>query len=164
MPLLTWEVQTPFLGKRQHALIISYNLGHSNIIHCFSSPACLLWRHPLAKHPTSLFTSAELVHKLYLKSRRKLSVHCLLHTCFQYSLLSFRASTVYTCSTFSVLSKTMVFLSATVVQGRCFYMRFTQMQCRKCCNNCFDVYKLLMSNDIDRPPASWSIYCGDEKQ
>ena len=23
---------------------------------------------------------------------------------------------------------------------------------------CFDVYKLLMSNDIDRPPASWSIY------
>ena len=29
---------------------------------------------------------------------------------------------------------------------------------------CFDVYKLLMSNDIDRPPASWSIYCGDEKQ
>ena len=22
---------------------------------------------------------------------------------------------------------------------------------------CFDVYKLLMSNDIDRPPASWSI-------
>ena len=28
----------------------------------------------------------------------------------------------------------------------------------------FDAYKLLMSNDIDRPPASWSIYCGDEKQ
>ena len=27
---------------------------------------------------------------------------------------------------------------------------------------CFDVYKLLMSNDIDHLPASWSIYCGDE--
>ena len=35
------------------------------------------------------------------------------------SLLSFGASMVYTCSTFSVLSKTMVFLSATVVQGGC---------------------------------------------
>ena len=44
------------------------------------------------------------------------------------------------------------------------FTRFTQMQCRKCCNNRFDVYKLLMSNDIDHPPASWSIYCGDEKQ
>jgi len=54
------------------------------------------------------------------------------------SLLSFGASTVYTCSTFIVLSKTMVFLNATVVQGGCFYTRFTQMQCRKCC---FDVYK-----------------------
>ena len=31
----------------------------------------------------------------------------------------YRASTVYTCLTFSVLSKTMVLLSATVVQGRC---------------------------------------------
>ena len=72
--------------------------------------------------------------------------------------MSFRASKVHT---YSVLSKTMVFLSATVVQGGCFYTRFTQMQCRKCC---FDVYKLLMTNDIDRPPASWSIYCGDEKQ
>ena len=39
-----------------------------------------------------------------------------------------------------------------------------KLQCRKCCNNRFDVYKLLMSNDIDRPPASWSIYCGDENQ
>ena len=35
------------------------------------------------------------------------------------SLLSFGASTVYTCSMFSVLSKTMVFLSATVEQGDC---------------------------------------------
>ena len=34
----------------------------------------------------------------------------------------------------------MVSLSATVVQGGCGK-----------CNNCFDVYKLLMSNDIDRP-------------
>ena len=33
---------------------------------------------------------------------------------------------------------------------------------QECCNNCFDVYKLLMSNDIDRLPASWSICCGDE--
>ena len=32
------------------------------------------------------------------------------------------------------------------------FTRFTQMQCRKCCNNCFDVYKLLMSNDNDRLP------------
>ena len=37
------------------------------------------------------------------------------------------------------------------------FTRFTQMQCRK---RCFDMYKLLMSNDIDCPPASWSIYCG----
>ena len=43
------------------------------------------------------------------------------------------------------------------------FTRFTQMHCRKCCNNCFDVYKLPMSNDIDCPSASWSIYCGDEK-
>jgi len=28
--------------------------GHSNIIHWFSSPACILWRHPF---PTSLFMS-----------------------------------------------------------------------------------------------------------
>ena len=73
----------PFLEKRQHVLIISYNLGHSNIIHCFSSATHLLWRHPLAKHPTSLFMSAELVHKLYLKSRGKLRMHCLLHTRFR---------------------------------------------------------------------------------
>ena len=33
------------------------------------------------------------------------------------------------------------------------FTRFTQMQCRKCCNNSFDVYKLLMSNDIDCPSA-----------
>ena len=72
--------------------------------------------------------------------------------------MGFGASTVYT---FSVLSKTMVFLSATIVKGRCFYTRFSQMQYRKCC---FDVYKLLMSNDIGCPPASWSIYCGDVKQ
>ena len=64
------------------------------------------------------------------------------------SLLSFGASTVYTCSTFSVLSKTMVFLSATVVQGGCGkclspgkFTTFTQMQSRKCCNNCFDYNK-----------------------
>ena len=37
------------------------------------------------------------------------------------SLLSFGASTVYTCSTFSVLSKMMVFLSAAVLH------RFTQV-------------------------------------
>ena len=24
------------------------------------------------------------------------------------------------------------------------FTRFTQMQCKKCCNNCFDMYKLLM--------------------
>ena len=72
--------------------------------------------------------------------------------------MSFGASTVYTCSMFSVLSKTMVFLSATVLHR---FMMFTQVQCRKCC---FDVYKLLMSNDIDCPLTSWSIYCGDEKQ
>jgi len=50
---------------------------------------------------------------------------------------------------------------------KCEFTRFTQMrmQCRKCCNNRFDVYKLLLSNDIDRPPhPSWSVYCGDEKQ
>ena len=62
------------------------------------------------------------------------------------SLLSFGASMVYTCLTFSVLSKTMVFLSATIVQGGCGkclspwkFTRFTQMQYRKCCNNCFDM-------------------------
>ena len=51
----------------------------------------------------------------------------------------------------------MVFVTATVVH------RFTQMQCRKCC---FDVYKLLMSNDIDRPPPhpGASTVHGDEKQ
>ena len=40
------------------------------------------------------------------------------------------------------------------------FTRFTQMQCRKCCNNCFDVYKLLMSNDNDRllhPGASSTV-------
>ena len=89
-------------------------LGHSNIIHCFSSPARLLWRHTPPKHPTSLFMSAELVHKLYLKSRGLFTAHSVFG-----SLLSFGASTVYTCSMFSVLSKTMVFLSATVVQGGC---------------------------------------------
>ena len=60
------------------------------------------------------------------------------------SLLTFGTSMVYTCSAFSVLSKTMVFLSATVVQEGWFYTRLTQMQCRKCCNNCFYVYKLLI--------------------
>ena len=39
--------------------------------------------------------------------------------CSQHSLLSFGASMVYTCSTFSMLRRTMVFLSATVVQGGC---------------------------------------------
>ena len=58
------------------------------------------------------------------------------------SLLSVGASTVYTCSMFSMLSKTMVFLSATIVHR---FMRFTQMQCRKCC---FDVYKLLLTARI----------------
>ena len=28
------------------------------------------------------------------------------------------------------------------------FTRFTQMQCRKCCNNRFDVYKLLMNNVV----------------
>ena len=27
------------------------------------------------------------------------------------------------------------------------------MKCRKCCNSRRDMYKLLMSNDIGRPPA-----------
>ena len=41
---------------------------------------------------------------------------------------------------------------------------------RKCCNNCFYMYKCKVSyinvdcsSDIDRPPASWSIYY-DENQ
>ena len=88
-----------------------------------------------------------------LKSRGKLCMHCLLHT-----FSEFRGQ--YSLHMFDAQHATLKFT------------RFTQMQCRKCCNNCFDVYKLLMSNDIDHPspppppppPASWSIYCGDEKQ
>ena len=76
------------------------------------------------------------------------------------SLLSFGASTVYTCSTFSVLSKTMDGVLECNRSSRRVLLH--EDQCRN--NNCFDVYKLLMSNDIDRLPASWSIYCGDEKQ
>ena len=57
----------------------------------------------------------ELVHKLYLKSRGKLRVYCLLHTMF----IGFQNQYSYMCLTFSVLSKTMVFLSATIVQGGC---------------------------------------------
>jgi len=47
---------------------------------CFSSPARLLWRHPLPQHPTSLFASAELVHILLEVWGEKLRVHYLLHT------------------------------------------------------------------------------------
>ena len=57
----------------------------------------------------------ELVHKLYLKSRGKLRVRCLLHTMF----IGFMDQYSYVCSTFSVLSKTMVFLSTIIVQGGC---------------------------------------------
>ena len=43
------------------------------------------------------------------------------------------------------------------------FTRFTQMQCRKCC---FDVYKLLMSNDIDHscphPGASTVVMRNNE--
>ena len=56
-PLLTL-----FLGTTSQAIICFRPL------HCFSSPTRLLWGHLLPKHPTSLFTSAEPVHKLNLKS------------------------------------------------------------------------------------------------
>ena len=88
-----------------------YTIGHSNIIHCFSSPARLLWRHPLPKHPTSLFTSAELVPRL-LEVWGKTG-----HALFAAHNISG--------------SKTMVFLRAN-------HCRDTT---RKCCNNCFDMYK-----------------------
>ena len=124
-----------------------------------------------ASQTSSLFTSAGLVHKLYLKSRGKLRVHCLLHTFSvvywllpgQVQFTRVRRSACWArqwCSWVQPWCKEGA--------GNTFYplkfTRFTQMQCRTCCNNCFDVYKLLMSNDIDRPPTSWSIYCGDEKQ
>jgi len=143
---------------------MQWSLGHSSIIHCFSSLACLLWG-----NPTSLFTSAELVHTLYLKSRGNLCVRCLLHTTFSVVyLIEFRGQ--YGLHVFDVQRAEQdsgvleCNRSARRVQEMPSTLKFTQMQCRKCCNNCFDVYKLLMSNDIDHPPASWSIYCGDEKQ
>ena len=71
------------------------------------------------------------------------------------SLLSFGpVRLTCTCSTFSMLSKKIVFLSATVQckEGDSTRSSLRCNACRKCC---FDVYKLLTSNrDIDRPPAS----------
>ena len=123
----------------------------------------------LITHPPPLETSTSqtsylIIHVCRTHSHTILEVWgettCALFTAHNVfgSLLRFVASMVYTCSTLSVLSKTMLFLSATLVQGgygvgNAFYLnftRFTQMQCRKCCNNCFDMYKLLMSNDNDR--------------
>ena len=46
--------------------------GHSNIIHCFSSPARILWRHPL---PTSLFTPAEILSQNKFEVWEKLCTH-----------------------------------------------------------------------------------------
>ena len=84
-------------------------LGHSFIVSLHP------WRHPFPKHPTSLFTSVKVVPR-QLEVWGK-TAHALFaaHN-ISGSLLSVRASMVYTCSTFSVLSKMMVFLSATVVQ------------------------------------------------
>ena len=79
--------------------------------------------------------------------------------------LSFGASTVYTCSMVSVAEQDDGVLECNRSARRVCEMpstlRFTQMQCRKCCDN---IVLTCTSNDIDRLPASWSIYCGDEKQ
>ena len=135
--------------------IVVFVLGHSNIIHCFSSPTSSgdirlpnILRHYL--HLRNLFTN----YIWSLGGNYASTVYC------THVFGSFGASTVCTCSTFSMLSKTMV--SHVLECNRSAQVHDVQ-QCRQCC---FDVYKLhvLMSNDIDRPPASWSICCGDEKQ
>ena len=106
------------------------------IIHCFSSPSRFLWRHPLPKHPTSLFTSTELVHKLYLKSRGKLRMRCLLYTTFlvvywvsgQYGLDMFDAQRaeqddgIFECNRRPRRVREM--------PSTLKFTRFTQMQCR----------------------------------
>ena len=85
-------------------------------------------------------------------------------------LLSFGASTVYTCSKFSVLSKKMVFLSATVVQrgcGKCLLPWSLRDSLR--CNGGSAVIIVLTCTSyqwvmiLTTRAASWSIYCGDEK-
>ena len=50
-----------FDDNRSAELKQFFHLGHSYIIHWFSSPAHLLCTHLLPKHPTSLFMSAELI-------------------------------------------------------------------------------------------------------
>ena len=118
--------------------------------------------HPPPLDPTSLFNVyGTRSQTIYLKSRGKLCVCYLLHTMFL---------VVYWVSgpvRFTLVRRSACWAKwwCSWVQPYCTgslrFMRFTQMQCRKCC---FDVYKLLMNNDIDRPPASLSIYCGDENQ
>jgi len=46
-------------------------LGHSIIIHWFSSPARILWRHPL---PTSLFTPTEILSQNKFEVWEKLCI------------------------------------------------------------------------------------------
>ena len=93
--------------------------------------------------------------KLYLKSRGRLCV-CTVY-CMQ-RLLSFGASTVYTLFDVQraeqedgVLECNRSAKRVREMPSTLKFTRFTQMQWRKCCNNCFDVYKLPMSNDIDHP-------------
>ena len=61
---------------------------------------------------------------------------------------------VYTCSTLSVAEQDDGVLECNRSVRRVWEMpstlRFTQMQCRKCCNN---IVLTCTSNDIDRPPT-----------
>lgn len=64
-------------------------LGHSNIIHWFSSPARILWRHLL---PTSLFTPAEFFPRTNLKSGKNCAFPFLSHH-ISCSLLTIKGQT-----------------------------------------------------------------------
>jgi len=72
----------------------------------------------------------ELVHKLYLKSRGKLRVRCIPHTCFRYFI---ELQGQYSLHVFNVQRAEQddgVLECNCIVQGGWFYTRFTQMQCR----------------------------------
>ena len=102
--------------------------GHSNIIHGFSSPAHLLWRHPLPKHPTSLFTSAELVPRLLEVWGKTAHALFAAHN-ISSSLLSIKGQ--YSLHVFDIQH-------AEQDDGA---LQCNRGATRKCCNNCFDMYK-----------------------